>query len=130
MKHRTGKNIRDSHRAGEVLPSEPRKWFRYPPLEGVEALLEGRPYRVLDISRGGLCICNHGEEPVPEESVVSLHHTEEGYYLCTIRCRKVEDSTIVFHSTFNAEIVRRISLEFVDDDPHLFTKLEPFVKPV
>ena len=130
MKRHIAKDIRDGHRAWEELPSEHRKWFRYPPLEGVEALLEGRPYKVLDISRGGISIYNRGEEAVPEESTVSLHHTEEGHFLCTVRCRKVEDSRIVFHSTFNAEIIRRISLEFVEEDPHLFVKLEPFMKPV
>lgn len=130
MKRQITKNVRDSHRAWEELPTEHRKWFRYPSLEGVEALLEGRPYKVLDISRGGLSIYNHGEEAVPEETTVSLHNIEEGHFLCTVRCRKVEDSRIVFHSTFNSEIIRRISLEFVEDDPHLFHKLESFMKPV
>ena len=53
--------------------TERRKWDRYPPTKGALALLDGRSYRMMDISLGGISIYDYGEESVPEETVIGLH---------------------------------------------------------
>ena len=107
--------------------SERRKWERYPPTKGTMALLEGRTYRMMDVSLGGLSIFDYGEETVPEEMIVGLHCFEEGYFLDAIRCRKVSDHSVVSHSQYGEVVLNRIGLEIVDNDPDLQQKLSPFM---
>ncbi len=58
--------------------TERRKWERHPPTKGAMALLDGRSYRMMDISLGGLSIYDYGEESVPEETIIGLHCFDEG----------------------------------------------------
>ena len=83
-------------------------------MEGTLALVKGRPYRLLDISRGGLAIYDYGEKSVPDETVLSLHAADKGFTLDTLQCRKVSDSRVVSYSTYSAEVIHRISLEIVE----------------
>jgi hypothetical protein len=109
-------------------PKEKRRWHRYPAAEGAQALLEGRPYRILDISRGGLAIFSYGEGAVPDEMLLSLHMVEEGHFLESLLCRKVSDKRVVSQSTYSTELIQRVSLEIMDEDPDLEARLTPFIR--
>jgi len=106
---------------------ERRKWERYPPVKGTMALLEGRTYRIMDVSLGGLSIFDYGGETVPEETIVGLHCFEEGLLLDAIKCRKVSDQRVVSHTQYGEVALNRIGLEIVDSDPDLREKLSPFL---
>lgn len=127
MKTKDKMDIQDWYQAWKDSPSDQRRWDRYPPVEGTHALLEGRFYWIMDISGGGLAIYNYGEEAIPEETVVSIHSTKEGYFLDNIRCRKISDSRVVLYSTYSSEVIRRIGLQIVDAGPEMGAKLEPFM---
>jgi hypothetical protein len=62
-----------------------RKWERHPPTKGTIALLNGRSYRMMDISFGGMSIYDYGGETVSEETIVELHCYEEGLFSSAIR---------------------------------------------
>lgn len=118
---------RDPSQVWKDSVTERRKWKRYAPTRGSLALLDGRSYRMMDISFGGLSIYDYGEESVPEEMVVGLHCFDEGFFVDAIRCRKVSDQRIVSQSRYGEVIINRIGLEIVEDDPDLETKLAPFL---
>ena len=107
--------------------TERRKWDRHPPTKGALALLDGRSYRMMDISLGGLSIYDYGEEFVPEETVVGLHCFDEGFFVDAIRCRKVSDQRVVSHSRYGEVVLNRIGLEIIENDPDLESKLAPFL---
>lgn len=90
-------------------------------------MLDGRSYRMMDISLGGLSIYDYGEESVPEETVVGLHCFDEGFFVDAIRCRKVSDRRVVSHSRFGEVVINRIGLEIIENDPDLESKLAPFL---
>ncbi len=127
MKPKDKKSDRGQRRSWDEPSAERRKWHRYPPVEGTMALVEGRPYRLLDISRGGLAIYDYGEQSVPDETVLSLHAADKGLSLDTLQCRKVSENRVVSYSTYSAEVIHRISLEIVEADPDLGSRLEPFM---
>ena len=108
--------------------TERRRWERYPPTKGTVAWVDGRSYRMMDISLGGMCIYDYGQETVPEETIVGLHCFEEGLILDAIRCRKVTDQRVVSHSKLGKVVLNRISLEIVENDPDLEEKLTPFME--
>lgn len=110
--------------------AERRKWERYPPTNGTMAWLDGRSYRMMDISLGGLCIYDYGGETVPEELIVGLHCFEEGFFLDAMRCRKVSDHRVVSQSLYGEVVLNRIGLEIIDTDPDLAEKLAPFMGAV
>ena len=107
--------------------TERRKWDRYRPTKGALALLDGRSYRMMDISLGGLSIYDYGEESVPEETVIGLHCFDEGFFVDAIRCRKVSDQRVVSYSRHGEVVLNRIGLEIVESDPDLESKLAPFL---
>ena len=107
--------------------TERRQWERYPPTRGTMALLDGRSYRMMDISLGGMSIYDYGEETVPEETIVGLHCFEEGFFVDAIRCRKVSDHRVVSQSRHGEVVLNRIGLEIVDSDPDLAHKLAQFM---
>lgn len=90
-------------------------------------MVEGRPYRVLDVSRGGLAIYDYGNHSVPDVTIVSLHAADRGISLDTLHCRKVSDNRVVSYSTHSAEVVNRVSFEIIDADPDLEARLELFI---
>jgi len=118
---------RDPSQEWKDSVTERRKWKRHAPTRGSLALLDGRSYRMMDISLGGLSIYDYGEESVPEEMVVGLHCFDEGFFVDAIRCRKVSDQRIVSQSRYGEVILNRIGLEIVEDDPDLEAKLAPFL---
>ena len=107
--------------------TERRKWERHPPTKGAMALLDGRSYRMMDISLGGLSIYDYGEESVPEETIIGLHCFDEGFFVDALRCRKVSDQRVVFHSRLGEVVLNRIGLEIIESDPDLESKLAPFL---
>lgn len=107
--------------------TERRKWERHPPAKGVLAMLDGRSYRMLDISFGGFCIYDYGEESVPDEMIVGLHCFDEGIFVDAIRCRKVSDQRIVSQTRYGEVFINRIGLEIVEKIPDLVEKLTPFL---
>ncbi|UCG38095.1 MAG: PilZ domain-containing protein [bacterium] len=107
--------------------AERRKWPRYPPTSGARALVEGRSYRLMDISGGGLAIYDYGGETVPEEMVISIHSPDEGFLVEALRCRKVSDGWVVSDSPYGRAEVNRVSLEIVESDPDMEHKLAPFM---
>lgn len=109
---------------------ERRRWVRYAPTRGTLAWLEGRSYRMMDISLGGFSIYDYGNETVPEEVVLGLHCFEEGHFLDAVRCRKVSDHRVVSQSQYGEMIINRIGLQIIDDDPDLELKLTPFMEDV
>ena len=128
MGHKKTKKDLGRYQAWKNTPSERRRWERYPPEEGVLALLEGHPYRILDISRGGFAVYDYGGENVPDHTLISLHDSMGGFFLDALRCRKVSESRVVSQSTSSSEVIRRIGLEILDDDPDLGQKLAPFMR--
>jgi hypothetical protein len=94
------------------------------------AFLDGRSYRMMDISLGGLSIYDFGEETVPEETIIGLHCFEEGFFLEAIRCRKVSDQRVVSQTQYGEVALNRIGLEIVESDPELQHKLAPFMGSV
>ena len=106
--------------------TERRKWERHLPTKGAMALLDGRSYRMMDISLGGLSIYDYGEESVPEETIVGLHCFDEGFFVDALRCRKVSDQRVVSHSRLGEVVLNRIGLEIIESDPDLESKLAPF----
>ena len=106
---------------------ERRKWERHPPARGTLALLNGKVYRLMDISHGGFSIYDYGEEAVPEEMIVSLHCFDEGFSLDAIRCRKVSDLHVVSQTSRGDVVLNRIGLEILEKNPDLMKKLAPFM---
>jgi hypothetical protein len=104
-----------------------RKWERHPPTKGTIALLNGRSYRMMDISFGGMSIYDYGGETVSEETIVELHCFEEGLFSSAIRCRKVSDNRVVSYTQYGKAVLNRIGLQIVESDPDLEQKLEPFL---
>lgn len=104
-----------------------RKSERYHPTKGATALVEGRSYRMMDISQGGLAIYDYGEDTVPAETVVSLHCSVEGFFIDALRCRKVSDHRVVTESPSGRSALNRIGLEIVESDPDMEHKLAPFM---
>lgn len=127
MKSRDKKNKQGQRQSWDESPVERRKWRRYPPVEGTLAMVAGRPYRLLDISRGGLAIYDYGEQNVPDKAMLSLHTADKGLTLDTLQCRKVSYNRVVSYSTYSAEVIHRISLEIVEADPDMGSRLEPFM---
>ncbi|MDF1525160.1 MAG: hypothetical protein RRA15_08455 [bacterium] len=80
--------------------TERRKWVRHPPTKGAMVLLDGRSYRMMDISLGGLSIFDYGDESVPEETIIGLHCFDEGFFVDALRCRKVSDQRFVSQSQY------------------------------
>jgi len=119
---------RDPYQDWKENVAERRKWERYPPTKGTMALLEGRSYRMMDISLGGVSIYEYGEDAVPEETIIGLHCFEEGFFLDALRCRKVSDRRVVSYSQHGEVVVNRVGLEIVESDPDLHTKLAPFME--
>jgi len=119
---------KDPSREWQDGVTERRKWERYAPTTGTMALLDGRSFRMMDISLGGLSIYDYGDETVPEETVVGLHCFDEGYFLDAIRCRKVSDHRVVSRSRFGDVVLNRIGLEIMENDPDLERKLAPFME--
>lgn len=118
---------RDSYHGWKSIVTERRKWKRHPPVRGTLALLDGRSYRMMDISFGGLSIYDYGEESVPEEMVVGLHCFDEGFFVDAIRCRKVSFQRVVSQSRYGEVVINRIGLEIMENDPDLENKLAPFL---
>ena len=106
--------------------TERRKWDRHPPTKGAIAFLDGRSYRMMDISLGGLSIYDYGEESVPDETIVGLHCFDEGFFVDALRCRKVSDQRVVSQSRYGEVVLNRIGLEIIENDPDLESKLAPF----
>jgi hypothetical protein len=121
---------KDSYQDWKDSITERRKWERYPPTKGTMAFLDGRSYRMMDISLGGLSIYDFGEETVPEETIIGLHCFEEGFFLEAIRCRKVSDQRVVSQTQYGEVALNRIGLEIVESDPELQHKLAPFMGSV
>lgn len=107
--------------------TERRKWERHLPAAGSVALLDGRSYRMMDISYGGMSIYDYGEESVPEEMVIGLHCFDEGFFIDAIRCRKVSDQRVISQSRYGEVVLNRIGLEIMESDPDLENKLAPFL---
>jgi hypothetical protein len=122
------KSDRENYEAWKESAAEQRRWNRYPPANGVLAQMEGRTYRLLDISPGGVAVYDYGSEKVPDETLISLHSTEEGFFLDAIRCRKVSDNRIMSYSSHGPEVINRIGLEILENDPDLEGKLAPFIR--
>jgi hypothetical protein len=118
---------RESYQDWKDKITERRKWDRHPPTRGALAWLDGRSYRMMDISLGGLSIYDYGDETVPEETIIGLHCFEEGYFVDAIRCRKVSDHRVVSQSRYGEVIMNRIGLEILESDPDLEEKLTPFM---
>jgi len=128
MDKKMKKSDRDHYRFWKESTAEQRKWNRFPPAEGVLARMEGRTYRLLDISAGGIAVYDYGNEKVPEETVVSLHLSEAGFYIDALRCRKVSDSRVVSYSSHGPEVINRIGLEILENDLETERKLAPFMR--
>lgn len=107
---------------------EQRRWNRFPPADGVLAQLEGRTYRLLDLSGGGVAVYDYGDEKVPHETIISLHSTEDGLYLDSIRCRKVSDNRMISYSSYGPEVINRVGLQIVEKDPDIESKIAPFMR--
>jgi hypothetical protein len=105
-----------------------RKWERYPPGAGVLARLDGYTYKLLDIGLGGLSLYNHGGKALPEEGALSLHCQEEGFYLDTLRYRKVSEYHFLAWSKFGRVNIHKISLMLMDTDPDMGSRLAPFMR--
>ena len=110
------------------ITEEQRRWYRHPAVGGTIAMLSGRPYNILDISRGGLAIYNHGGEAVPEEMVLSLLAPDEGLVLDALRCRKVAEAQTVLLDGSRADVIHRISLEIMNLDPDIEDQLNAFIR--
>lgn len=119
--------VDDPSRGWKDSVAERRKWQRHQPIRGTLAILDGRSYRMMDISYGGLSIYDYGEESVPEEMVVGLHCFDDGFFVDAIRCRKVSDQRVVSQSRYGEVVINRIGLEILDSDPDLESKLTPFL---
>ena len=128
MKKASGKSDRDHYKEWKETSADQRRWSRYPPAEGVLAHLEGRTFRLLDISQGGVAIYDYGGEKVPDETVLGLHSSEGGFFLGSLRCRKVSDNRVISYSPHGPEVINRISLEILESDPDLDRKLSPFMR--
>jgi hypothetical protein len=122
------KSDRQNYEEWKESTAEQRRWNRYPPADGVLAQMEGRTYRLLDIGGGGIAVYDYGSEKIPEETIISLHSTEDGFYLSAIRCRKVSDNRVVSYATHGPEVINRIGLQILEDDPDLEHKLTPFMR--
>jgi hypothetical protein len=118
---------RDSYQDWKDSITERRKWERYTPTKGTMAWLDGKSYRMMDISLGGLSIYEYGEDAVPEETIIGLHCFEEGFFLDAIRCRKVSDQRVVSQSQHGEVVLNRVGLEILENDPELEQKLAPFI---
>ena len=130
MKNRDEKFGREEYQTWKENISERRKWERYPPGKGVLASLDGYTYRLIDISRGGLSLYDHRGKAIPEEGVLSLHSTEDGFFLHTLRCRKVSEHQFVASRYFHQEKIYKVSLKILDTDADLDQKLAPFIRRV
>jgi len=119
---------RDAYTDWKENVSDRRRWKRFSPTPGTVAWLDGRSFRMLDISLGGLSIFDYGPETVPEETVVGLHCFEAGFFLDAMRCRKVSDQRMETYHERGKVVINRIGLEIVDNDPELENKLLPFIK--
>ena len=117
----------DEYQAWKGSTSDRRRWDRHPPRKGTVAHVEGRSYRLMDISRGGFAIYDYGDESVPEEVVVSLHSMEEGFFIDALKCRKMSDQKVVSDSPYGRSQMNRVGLMIVDNDPELGDKLTPFL---
>ena len=104
-----------------------RKWDRYRPTKGVTAQVEGRSYRMMDISQGGMAIYDYGADTVPVETVVSLYCSVEGFFVDALKCRKVSDRRVVTDSPLGRTVLNRIGLEILESDPELEHKMAPFM---
>ena len=124
MKDRMKKGDRQHYEAW----NEQRRWHRYPPANGVLAHVEGRSYRLLDISAGGVAIYDYGGENVPDETLLSLHSIEGGHFLSALKCRKVSDNRMVSYSPHGPEVINRVGLEILESDPDFEVKLDPFIR--
>jgi len=107
--------------------TERRRWERFTPTKGTLALLDGRSYRIMDISLGGMSIYDYGQETVPEETIVGLHCFDEGFFLDALRCRKVSDQRVVTQGRYGEVVLNRIGLQIIETDPDLERKLTPFM---
>jgi len=128
MKNRKRVSDREYYEAWKESSADQRRWNRYPPAEGVLARLEGRTYRLMDISEGGIAIYDYGGENIPEETVISLHSTDEGFFVDAVRCRKVSDSRFITNTPHGPEVINRVGLEIMESDPELERKLAPFMR--
>ena len=104
-----------------------RKWDRYRPTKGATAQVEGRSYRMMDISPGGMAIYDYGADTVPVETVVSLYCSVEGFLVDALKCRKVSDRRVVTDSPLGRTVLNRIGLEILESDPDLEHKMAPFM---
>ena len=118
---------RDPYLEWKGSTTNQRRWERYRPTKGATAQVEGRSYRMMDISQGGLAIYDYGEDTVPEETVVSLHCSVEGFFVDALKCRKVSDHRVVTDSPSGRTALNRIGLEIMESDPDLEHKLAPFM---
>jgi hypothetical protein len=121
---------RNTYQVWKDSLAERRKWERYPPTKGTLALVDGRSYRMMDISLGGLSIYDYGDETVPEETIVGLHCFDEGFFIDAIRCRKVSDERVVSKGRYGEVVLNRIGLEIVESDPDLKQKLTQFMASI
>ena len=127
MKNRNREISQEDYRTWKEKISERRKWERYPPGKGVLALLDGYTYRLIDISWGGLSLYDYRGKAFPEEGILSLHSTEDGFFLDTLHCRKVSEHQFVKCLHFGREKIHKVSLEILNTDLDLDQKLMPFV---
>ena len=104
-----------------------RRSERYRPTKGATAQVEGRSYPMMDISQGGLSIYDYGEGTVPEEMVVSLYCTVEGFFVDALKCRKVSGHRVVTYFSYGPTALNRIGLEIMENDPDMEQKLAPFI---
>jgi hypothetical protein len=128
MKDQNEQGFQDDYRMWKENVPDRRQWERYPPGQGVLALLDGYTYRLIDISMGGLSLYDYRGKAFPEEGVLSLHSTEDGFYIDTLRCRKVSENQFVVCLHFGRERIHKVSLKILDTDPDLDQKLTLFMK--
>jgi hypothetical protein len=127
MKDRKEWDNHEEYRIWKEKVPDRRRWERYPPGQGVLALLDGYTYRLIDISLGGLSLYDYRGKAFPEEGVLSLHSTEKGFFLDTLRCRKVSENQFVICLHFGRERIHKVSLKILDTDPDLDQKLMLFM---
>jgi hypothetical protein len=128
MKDGSGKTDRENFNEWKESTAEQRRWNRYPPAEGVLARMEGRTYRLLDIGGGGIALYDYGSEKVPEETIISLHSTDAGFYIDALRCRKVTESRVISYTPHGPEVINRIGLEIIEENPDTEGRLTPFMR--
>jgi hypothetical protein len=128
MEEQMKKSDREHYEEWKESSAEQRRWNRSPPADGVLAQIEGRTYRLLDLSGGGVAVYDYGSEKVPEETIISLHSVENGFYLGSIRCRKISDKRVISYSYHGPEVINRIGLQILEKDPDIESRMTPFMR--